>query len=999
MPLSIVGMRAAKSISKVSSPMRSRSESPNLQSDPALILKICILKAKDLTARDKDCLNEPYVTLLLEDYNVSTQAVPKTANPEWNAVFEIPLYRNQSSFTVQGTVWNKDRFRKQYIGSFDLSLPELFTESSSVVETSQNNPFWINLYSTHRKQTTSRGSVYIRLILQDPTDHMLANNSLLSKFKDLITSEILPLTADVTTSGEEDTNSHSDSSDMESQPDYETERYGLSDRREAVTIKNDIKYLPVPRTKRRSRLRFRRRRRHMPYSLRTGDDIMGLLFFEVIKVTDLPPERNVTRTGFDMDPFVVVSFGKKVVRTGVQRHSLNPQYNEKMLFPIMRHETGYSLLMTVIDKDKLSNNDFVASATIRLNEVLEDEPSIDPETGLYVLREFYEENSSKNVLDRAMKSFKVPLILKNTSKWEDKHSPFIDVRMKYVPYAALRQQFWRFMLKQYDDGDDGNLSRYELSAFLEAIGSTLREPTIDGFFERYGKTIDEDLKLDEIIICLEDEIYRESRDRSSSSDASPFASSDNVSLMSVSDYSEYSSGVKDLTSLTISGYPKSDTSLINAPSDHLHEKNSSIATTSYNRDENDNYILNPEDIFYYDIENTAEERVMTINECPVCHLPRLHKKSEVDIITHLATCATQDWRSINIANMRSYVTSAQAGRKWFSKVVSKVTYGGYRLGANSANILVQDRTTGYISEERMSMYVRLGIRLLYKGLKSREMERKKIRKILASLSYKQGKKYDDAKSVKSIRPFIAFHQLDMSDVLKTVEEFKTFNEFFYRQLRPDARPCAAKDQPKIIVSPADCRSVFFEKIDDATKIWVKGREFSLQRLFGSAYPEEVTTFRGGAMAIFRLAPQDYHRFHIPVDGILGSYRTIEGAYYTVNPMAIRSALDVYGENVRVLVPIYSKYFGTVMIVCVGAMMVGSTIITAKEGTPVSRTEELGYFKFGGSTLLMFFEQGRAVFDSDLIANSKQSLETLIRVGMSIGHTPDIPEWRSSMSDT
>lgn len=76
-----------------------------------------------------------------------------------------------------------------------------------------------------------------------------------------------------------------------------------------------------------------------------------------------------------------------------------------------------------------------------------------------------------------------------------------------------------------------------------------------------------------------------------------------------------------------------------------------------------------------------------------------------------------------------------------------------------------------------------------------------------------------------------------------------------------------------------------------------------------------------------------------------------------------------------------------MIICVGAMMVGSTVITAKAGQQVKRTDELGYFQFGGSTIVLLFEPGRMVFDEDLIDNSTTALETLIRVGMSIGHTP------------
>jgi phosphatidylserine decarboxylase len=245
------------------------------------------------------------------------------------------------------------------------------------------------------------------------------------------------------------------------------------------------------------------------------------------------------------------------------------------------------------------------------------------------------------------------------------------------------------------------------------------------------------------------------------------------------------------------------------------------------------------------------------------------------------------------------------------------------------------------------------------------------------MSYKQGRKYDDPTSAREIRSFVNFHQLDMSEVRKPIEDFKNFNEFFYRQLKPDARPCSAASNTKIIVSPADCRSVVFNTLTEATKIWVKGREFSVERLLGKAYPQDAKRYVNGAMGIFRLAPQDYHRFHIPVDGILDKPKLIEGEYYTVNPMAIRSALDVYSENIRYVVPIDSVSHGRVMVICVGAMMVGSTVITRSQGEEVHRAEELGYFKFGGSTILLLFEQGVMRFDDDLIDNSNGALETLV----------------------
>lgn len=249
--------------------------------------------------------------------------------------------------------------------------------------------------------------------------------------------------------------------------------------------------------------------------------------------------------------------------------------------------------------------------------------------------------------------------------------------------------------------------------------------------------------------------------------------------------------------------------------------------------------------------------------------------------------------------------------------------------------------------------------------------------MLRNLSFKQGRKFDDPASTQEIQGFIRFHQLDMSEVLKPTEDFKNFNEFFYRELKPDARPCSAPSNPKIIVSPADCRSVVFNTLEEAQTIWVKGREFTVAHLLGDAYPGDVKRYEGGSLGIFRLAPQDYHRFHIPVDGIMGKPKLIEGEYYTVNPMAIRSALDVYGENIRICVPIDSVAHGRVMVICVGAMMVGSTVITRKDGEEVKRAEELGYFQFGGSTLLLLFEPGQMQYDDDLVDNSNSALETLV----------------------
>jgi phosphatidylserine decarboxylase precursor len=128
---------------------------------------------------------------------------------------------------------------------------------------------------------------------------------------------------------------------------------------------------------------------------------------------------------------------------------------------------------------------------------------------------------------------------------------------------------------------------------------------------------------------------------------------------------------------------------------------------------------------------------------------------------------------------------------------------------------------------------------------------------------------------------------------------ETFNQFFYRyvalhffllllltltrrKLKPSARPVELPDDPYRLVCGADCRFMAFESVNDATRLWIKGREFTVARLLGDTYKGQYDRYLGGAVAIFRLAPQDYHRFHSPVDGTIGSMTYISGEYYTVN---------------------------------------------------------------------------------------------------------------------
>jgi phosphatidylserine decarboxylase len=117
-----------------------------------------------------------------------------------------------------------------------------------------------------------------------------------------------------------------------------------------------------------------------------------------------------------MDPFVVISFGKKVFRTRVIRHSRSPVWEEKMLFHVRRYETNFKMQLTVLDWDKLSSNDFIGEASLDVAGLMADAPQRNAETGLYPEGEGG---------DHPLKEFALPLTTNKEAPWEGKHNPIL----------------------------------------------------------------------------------------------------------------------------------------------------------------------------------------------------------------------------------------------------------------------------------------------------------------------------------------------------------------------------------------------------------------------------------------------------------------------------------------------------------------------------------------------------------------------------------------------
>lgn len=308
---------------------------------------------------------------------------------------------------------------------------------------------------------------------------------------------------------------------------------------------------------------------------------------------------------------------------------------------------------------------------------------------------------------------------------------------------------------------------------------------------------------------------------------------------------------------------------------------------------------------------------------------------------------------------------------------------------------VMDRNTGAKTFEPMSIYVRLGMHLLYYGNEQEKaLHWRRAQAMLRDQSEKMGREYDDPASTGHIQPFI--QSFALQDSLVEMKEpdpakYRTFNEFFAREIKESARPIAEPQDIHVVSSPADCRLTAFPTVDLATKYWIKGTGFTIANLLRDE--AMAKKFEGGSIAIARLAPQDYHRWHSPVAGKVVSVTEIPGTYYTVNPQAINEpgSLDVFCENRRSVMLLSRTATGSpVAVVAVGAMLVGSIKYNdgVVEGSEVRRGQCLGAFYYGGSTVIVLCPPGEVMLDADLVKNStEQACETLVKVGWRIGAGP------------
>lgn len=243
-----------------------------------------------------------------------------------------------------------------------------------------------------------------------------------------------------------------------------------------------------------------------------------------------------------------------------------------------------------------------------------------------------------------------------------------------------------------------------------------------------------------------------------------------------------------------------------------------------------------------------------------------------------------------------------------------------------------------------------------------------------------GRRMDAPASRQKIQPFIRQFGVPVEEMAEPVEQFTTFNEFFYRRLKPEARPVDAADNA--LVFPADGRHLLIEDLSGGKDFWVKGKRFDLNAFVGDE--KLASTFEGGSLLISRLCPVDYHRFHFPCAGVAGAADLINGWLYSVSPLALRQRFSILWENKRYRTVLDDTPFGKAMFFEIGATCVGSVVHTAGAGAHVLKGQEKGYFRFGGSSVATLLQKGSVVWAEDLRTHGAGGVEVYARMGQRAG---------------
>lgn len=238
-----------------------------------------------------------------------------------------------------------------------------------------------------------------------------------------------------------------------------------------------------------------------------------------------------------------------------------------------------------------------------------------------------------------------------------------------------------------------------------------------------------------------------------------------------------------------------------------------------------------------------------------------------------------------------------------------------------------------------------------------------------------GRIMDSKVSALAIKPFLKNSHINMDEYEQ--RKFRSFNDFFTRRIREGKR--SIDMEPSHLIAPCDSKLSVYP-ITTAARFCIKNTEYTMESLLKDK--SLAKRYEGGIFLLFRLTVGDYHRYSYADSGKKGENIHIDGIYHTVNPIA-NDHYPIYKENTREYTILESDCFGSMLMMEVGATMVGRIVNYHGAGS-VQRGQEKGRFEFGGSTLVICLEKGKAIIDADIVHNTENGIETVVKLGQKIG---------------
>ena len=264
-----------------------------------------------------------------------------------------------------------------------------------------------------------------------------------------------------------------------------------------------------------------------------------------------------------------------------------------------------------------------------------------------------------------------------------------------------------------------------------------------------------------------------------------------------------------------------------------------------------------------------------------------------------------------------------------------------------------------------------GVNFLYRTVPGRCLLQLLIR---PGVSKAMGTFLDTALSRHLVKPFVKATHLDLSDYPERT--YNSFNDFFTRRIKDGRR--TVDSASNALIAPCDGKLTAYP-ITAEGLFDIKHSVYSVADLLRDE--SLAAEFEGGTCLIFRLTPDDFHRYSFMDDGRILETKTLPGVLHTVRPIAFRR-YPVFSENAREYAVLETAKFGKVIQMEVGALFVGR--IVNHSLTSFTRGQEKGKFEFGGSTVILLLQKGAAVIDEELLENTRQGLESIVRLGNRIG---------------